>query len=182
MATLTKENRTALREMEFDMVSQLFNKAKKSGRVCNCEARGNEICGTTCVNFEGHNSVRGLLLGRTINATIRAGRLSYYTHLNRQDPDATHKRILDYRLDGKRKIGRPCFTWNDCLKQDIRKSGIPKETWQEISHDRGVVKQKTIELLSMLSDTDSDDSDHIGFWDNEERLLESDFEGFADEE
>ena len=77
VSTITKANRSALREMEHDMVSQLYHASKKMGKCCNCQS-DTLNCGNNCINFEQHGSVRGLLNNRTINASIHIGRLSYY--------------------------------------------------------------------------------------------------------
>lgn len=90
--------------------------------------------------------------------------------------------MLGYRAPGKRKVGRPCFTWNNCLLQDIAKSHIPLEAWKEVSHNRALVKQMTTGLYATFDHSDDGSSDHETDWDSDQHLLGSDFDGFSDDD
>jgi hypothetical protein len=40
--------------------------------------------------------------------------------------NAVPTRIMDFRLEGKRTVGRPKMWWVDCIVEDLEKSGIQK--------------------------------------------------------
>lgn len=51
-----------------------------------------------------------ILGGRTINRVLAVGRISYYSHLQRKPVDSLLRRAGNYRLNYRRKVGRPCFS------------------------------------------------------------------------
>ncbi|PSN49012.1 hypothetical protein C0J52_06326 [Blattella germanica] len=35
-----------------------------------------------------------------------------------------HKKILEYKVEGRRRVGRPRLRWEDCIIKDIKKLGV----------------------------------------------------------
>ena len=46
------------------------------------------------------------------------------------------KRTSKLREKGRRKRGRPCLGWEDCVRRDICKVGVVGD-WRELGEDKG---------------------------------------------
>ncbi|KAJ4428576.1 hypothetical protein ANN_24620 [Periplaneta americana] len=44
------------------------------------------------------------------------------------------KRVIEYRVEGKRRAGRPRLRWEDCIMKDIRKLEV--KNWWTVAKDR----------------------------------------------
>lgn len=64
------------------------------------------------------------------------------------------KQALNYRAS-KKKIGRPCYTWNTSMKQDFLRSGIQKRIWKENCYDREQIKKMNDSYLEGSDDNSS---------------------------
>lgn len=73
---------------------------------------------------EGESSmtVLKLLKGRSINRVLTAGRFAYYSHLCRAAKTSLLQQAASYRILGKRKLGRPCYTYRKFM--DIEFDGV----------------------------------------------------------
>lgn len=97
--------------------------------------------------------VKELLRGRTINRECRVHRLKYWGHVTRRPSDHILKRALHYRVPGKLKISRPCFTWNDCLQRGLRVSRL--RDWAQTIGDKKAHNAKC-DSLYLMESSDSD--------------------------
>lgn len=122
-----------------------------------------------------------ILEGHTINNKIRVARLKFYGHVIRNGYEGILRTALRYRLPKKKKIGRPAFTWRTSIRQDIERSGIPQEVWQEWAHDKTVMDSETKKLFTSLRESD-DDSNSEQDDNTEDELLSSEFEGFSSDD
>lgn len=121
-----------------------------------------------------------LLEGRTINNKIRVARLRFYGHVIRNGSDGILRTALRYRIPQKKKIGRPAFTWRTSIRQDIERSEISPEVWQEWAYDKKRMHSETKKLYSSL--LESDDNSDSERDETEDELLPSDFEGFSSDD
>lgn len=119
VATLIGSNRISLRRMEANIVSKLCALARDPPTSTNLHV---------------------LLRGRT--STVR--RLKYWGHVMRRPVTHLLRKAMGYRLSGKRKVGRPCFTWNDTLQRDITRPGLTD--WEATVHDRVAHEAKCQQL------------------------------------
>mgnify|MGYP007063910716 CR=1 FL=1 len=55
-------------------------------------------------------------------------------HVKRMNEYEISKRILEFKVEGKRRVGRPRLRWEDCVTNDIRKLGI--KNWWIAAKDR----------------------------------------------
>lgn len=101
VATLTKRNRQSLRRMERYIVLQLRLYSRDPPTSLD---------------------IPTLLHGRTIIRKCRVQRLKYWGHINRRPAAHVLKKALLYYVPGKFKRGRPCYTWNDSLARDLRRT------------------------------------------------------------
>ncbi|PSN45766.1 hypothetical protein C0J52_08050 [Blattella germanica] len=44
------------------------------------------------------------------------------------------KKILEYKVEGRRRVGRPRLRWEDCNTRDIKKLGV--RNWWTVAKDR----------------------------------------------
>lgn len=102
--TLTKQNRESLRRMEYRIIHRMRELAR--------DAPAEDL------------DIRTILRGRTIVTTSRVRRLKYWGHVRRRPDAHILQKALKFRLHGKLKVGRPCFTWHDSLADTTRQSGI----------------------------------------------------------
>lgn len=56
--------------------------------------------------------------------TIKVARLRLAQPLQRVGNNEIHRRIMNFRLKGRRTVGRPKFQWTDGVLDDLRKLGI----------------------------------------------------------
>ena len=62
--------------------------------------------------------IKEILCGKSITKKVKVQRISYWGHIHRRDSNHILSAASTYNA-GPRKLGRPCFTWNDSLKQDM---------------------------------------------------------------
>lgn len=98
VATITKQNRNSLRRMEDKIVQRL----RELVRDASVTTKINELLGR-----------------RTIVKKSRVAILKYWGHIIRRPSMHILKRAMQFRAPGKRKIGRPCYTWNHTLESDM---------------------------------------------------------------
>ena len=74
---------------------------------------------------------------------IKARKLSYFDHLKRHD--SLEKHILEARLKGKRRKGRPTRRWTEDIKEWLQMS--PTDAGREVQK-RGVFRRMVREATS----------------------------------
>ena len=87
---------------------------------------------------------------------IKARKLSYFVHLKRHD--SLEKHILEARLEGKRRKGRPTRRWTEDIKEWLQMSptGASRE-----AQNREVFRRMVREATSTQTCQDDDDDDDI---------------------
>lgn len=103
-------------------------------------------------------------------------------HLFRSSPNGVLTKALNYKIPGKKKVGRPCYTWKTCAKQDIERSGCSLQYWKDIANDRLKFKDATKRLYQEMIESEYDEDDSFLDTDSEDDLQMTEFEGFNDEE
>lgn len=74
--------------------------------------------------------IERVLKNRTINRVLTVGRLCYASHLYRKPNHSMLNRALGYRVQTKRKLGRPCYTYQSSLEKEFRMmTRIPVSSW-----------------------------------------------------
>lgn len=97
---------------------------------------------------------RDLLDGKTVTFRMRTARIRYYGHVQRRPAGSLLQGALQF-TKGYKKVGRPCFTWQDSLNQDLRRydSGI---NWDLLLLDREDLA-KVLQDAEPTDETDSED-------------------------
>lgn len=130
VATITKQNRQSLRRIEQSIVLKLRGISRDPPITSN---------------------ITTLLSGRTITRKCRVHRLKCWGHIRRRPIGHILRKALRYRLPGKLKRSRPCYTWNDSLERDLRRAG--EQNWEDTIHDAKLHNAKCDNLYNR-SDTD----------------------------
>jgi hypothetical protein len=65
---------------------------------------------------------------------IKVKRLAWAGHVLLMDDNRTVIKILNTKLDGVRRVGRPKMRWEDGVDQDMRKLEV--ENWKKVALDR----------------------------------------------
>lgn len=133
VATLTKQNRVSLRNMERYMVLRLCNLSR---------------------NPPASRNVNAILRGRSIIRHGRVQRLRYWGHIRRRPAAHVLRRALQFSLPGKFKRGRPCFTWRDSLNRELRRAGDLQ--WDLTIRDTGAHNAKC-STIYQHPDTDEEE-------------------------
>lgn len=132
-AALTKANRRSLRRAEKNII-QLIAKAS---------------------NTSENRTTKELLNGKTITKRISTYSMKFWGHILRREREHLLKKALKITED-KKKVGRPCYTWNTTLERIIQKSRIEKGTWERWAKEKETLK-KEVNRLYELSDTDTEE-------------------------
>lgn len=73
---------------------------------------------------------------------IMEGQLRWFGHVCRMPEERLTKRVYETKVQGKNKKGRPRRTWNDGIKEEAEKKGIPWEGIKEMTQDRRKWREK----------------------------------------
>ena len=68
--------------------------------------------------------LRKLVGVEPITTFIRSGRLRWYGHVMRKGDKDWVKNCMEYRVEGRRSVGRPRKTWLESVEADMAEHGI----------------------------------------------------------
>ena len=63
--------------------------------------------------------LRRLVGVHPITTVFRSGRLRWYGHVIRKSDEDWVKKCMEYRVEGRRPVGRPRRTWMDSVEADM---------------------------------------------------------------
>ena len=72
------------------------------------------MCGISLNDRRTNEELRGLVGVEPITTFIRSGRLRWYGHVMRKGDEDWVKKCMEYRVEGRRPVGRPRKTWLEC--------------------------------------------------------------------
>ena len=55
----------------------------------------------------------------SITTVIRSGRLRWYGHVMKKSDEDWVKKCMEYKVEGRRPVGRPRRTWLDSVEADM---------------------------------------------------------------
>lgn len=96
------------------------------------------------------------LRGRTINRSLSAGTLSYFSHVSRSQQSSLIRKAFLYQLTTRRKRGRPCYTFADVINKEI--NAVPFATDQSMI-DAFKSSSETKKLCQIIYETPHNDLD-----------------------
>ena len=130
--TLTERNCHMLAAWERKILRRIFGPKLNNGMWC---IRTNE-------------ELNELYKDVNIVVDIKVRRLEWLGHVMRMTNDRVPKIVLNAKLDGKRKVGRPKLRWYDDVQNDIRKMGL--KGWWEKAKNRSewwhIMKEAKVKL------------------------------------
>ena len=95
------------------------------------------MCGISLKDRRTNEKLRSLVGVEPITTFIRGGRLRWYGHVMRKGDENWVKKCMEYRVEGRRPVGRPRKTWLESVEADMAELEIDKEN----VHDRKKEKE-----------------------------------------
>ena len=89
------------------------------------------MCGISLKDSRTNEELRRLIGIEHITTFIRGGRLRWYGHLMREGDEDWVKKWMEYRLEGRRPVGRPRKTWLESVEADLAELEIDKKDVQD---------------------------------------------------
>ena len=77
---------------------------------------------------------------------LRQKRLRWFGHIVRTDEEVEKKKVLELKIKGQRKRGRPVKRWIDVVEEDMRKRGVV----QQDAWDRDGWRKRAVQGLANL--------------------------------
>ena len=91
--------------------------------------------------------LRRLVGVEPITIFFRSGRMRWYGHVIRKGDEDWVKKCMEYRVEGRRPVGRPRKTWLESVEADIAKLEIDKED----VYDRDNITFTTTDIPSTIN-------------------------------
>ena len=88
------------------------------------------MCGIS-MKDRTNQEFRRLVGVQPITTVTRSGRLRWYGHMMREGGDDCVKKCMEFRVEGRRPVGRPRRTWLESVEADMAKLEIDKEDAQD---------------------------------------------------
>ncbi|GBP51795.1 hypothetical protein EVAR_96862_1 [Eumeta japonica] len=132
VVTLAKSNR--LRQYEREILKDMLQAARNQPKL----------------------KTQEILEGKTITKIIKVRRICYYGHLLKRDQPHILNSALIYTTT-ERKVGRPIYTWEDSLRQDLSYHNRNQEEWDTLAQNKMEMKKAADELYQ-LPETDTESS------------------------
>ena len=97
------------------------------------------MCGISLKDRRTNKELRRLVGVEPITTFIRSGRLRWYGHVIRKGDEDWVKKCMEYRVEGRRLVGRPRKTWLESVEVDMAELEIDKEDVHDRSKWRRIV-------------------------------------------
>ena len=104
------------------------------------------VCGVSLKDRRTNEELRRLDGVEPITTFMRSGRLRWYGHVMRKGDEDWVNTCLEYRVEGRRPVGRPRKTWLESVEADMDEHEIDKEDVHDRSKWRrnvNVMKRKS---------------------------------------
>ncbi|KAK3929163.1 Major yolk protein [Frankliniella fusca] len=101
----------------------------------------------------------------SITRAIRGARVRYWGHILRCPPAHPLRRVLQFEV-GRKKVGRPCHTFNTALAADLARLPAPEGGWEALARDKlrlaAHVRAALEEDVSSEEAETSEEEDRVG--------------------
>ena len=85
------------------------------------------ICGVT-FSDKMESTVIALKVGvDSLEEHLRMKRLRWFRHIVRRDEEVEIKRVLELKIEGQRKRGKPVKQWIEVVEKDMKKRGVVQQ-------------------------------------------------------
>ena len=101
-----------------------------------------------------NESLIKILRGRTINRVLTAGRIMYFSHIHRTPSGSLLKRALHYKINKRRKVGRPLYTYNRFMTKEFKAVShlVNSREWAEAYDNSSDTKKLCQKLYHLNND------------------------------
>ena len=72
-------------------------------------------------------------------------RLRWFGHIVRRDEEVEIKKVLEMKIEGQRKRGRPVKLWIDLVEEDMKKRGVVQ---QDAGNREGCWRRRAVKGLA----------------------------------
>ena len=114
------------------------------------------MCGISLKDRRTNEELRRMVGVEPITHFIRSGRLRWYGHVMRKGDEDWVKKCMEYRVEGRRLVGRPKKTWLESVEADMAELEIDKADVHDISKWRRNVnvmnRKSTLSENGLLTD------------------------------
>ena len=66
-------------------------------------------------------------LSESMDKLVKASGMQWYGHVQRREDSDVLKEAFNFRVNGKRKVGRPRMTWKMQVEKELDKIGFKKD-------------------------------------------------------
>ena len=102
------------------------------------------MCGIPMKDRRTNEELRRLVGVEPITTVIRSGRLRWYGYEMRKGDEDWVKKCVEFRVEGRRPIGRPRRTWLESVEADMAEIEIDKkDVHDKKKWRRNVMKRKS---------------------------------------
>ena len=77
------------------------------------------MCGVSLKDRRTSEELRKLVGVQPITPVIRSGILQWYGHVMRKSDEYWVKKCMEYRVEGRRPVGRPRRTWLESVEAEL---------------------------------------------------------------
>ena len=99
------------------------------------------ICGVTLRDKVESTVIASRVGMNDLEEHLRQKRLRWFGHIVRRDEEVEIKKVLELKMEGQRKRGRPVKQWIDVIEDDMSKRGVvQQDAWDTDGWKRIVVK------------------------------------------
>ena len=86
------------------------------------------MCGVKLKEKKNTKELMNMLgIAETIDMVAKGNGVRWYGHVLRRDEKDVLKKALNFKVDGKRRRGRPRKTWKDQVEAEMERAGLKKE-------------------------------------------------------
>ena len=100
------------------------------------------MCGIFMKDRRTNEDLRRLVGVEPMTTVIRSGRLRWYGHVMRKSDEHWVNKCMEFRIEGRRPIGRRRRTWIENVEADMAELEIDKEDVHDRKKWRGNVMKK----------------------------------------
>ena len=106
------------------------------------------MCGICMKDRRTSEKLRRLVGVEPITTVIISGRRRWYGHVMRKSDEEWVKKCMEFRVEGRRPVGRPRRTWLVSIEADMAELEIDREDVHDRKKWRGnVMKRKSNPIL-----------------------------------
>ena len=85
------------------------------------------FCGVTLKNMVESTVTASRVGVDDLEEHLRQKRLRWFGHIARRDEEVKIKKVLELKIEGQRKRGRPVKRWIDVVEEDMKKRGVVQQ-------------------------------------------------------